>query len=64
MTNEKSEYIYLKEDIDKAFDMGVDAAVAVFERTIGMDCDKQRYILQHMKSLRMESKAGAAPNKP
>ena len=64
MTDEISEYIYLKEDIDKAFDMGVDAAVAVFEKTIGMDHDKQRYIIRHIKSMRMESKAEAIACKP
>ena len=64
MNKEIPEHIYFKNDIDKAFDMGMDTALAIFEQTIGMSHDNQRLILQKIKNMLMEDKVGIVMNKP
>ena len=64
MNKEIPEHIYFKHDIDKAFDMGMDTALALFEQTIGMSCDKQRLILKKIKNMLIEDKAGILMGKP
>ena len=39
--------------------MGMDTAVAAFEKTIGMPSYNQRYILSRIRDMRIEDKAGA-----
>ena len=57
---QRPEYIYAKEDIDKAFDMGVYAVVSAFEKTIGMSQKNQRVILQRIKDTLIENRAIAS----
>ena len=64
MNKEIPEHIYFKNDIDKAFDMGIDTALAIFEQTIGMSYDNQRLVLQKIKSMLVEDKAGILMSKP
>ncbi len=63
MSKEIHEHIYLKHDIDKAFNMGVEAAVAAFERTIGLSRDNQRLVLNRIKDMLLEAKAETVMNK-
>ena len=41
MSKEPPEHIYLKNDIDKAFNMGLETSIALFEETIGLSQEKQ-----------------------
>ena len=63
MTKEMPEHIYHKQDIDRAFNMGVEATLALFEQTVGLSHDKQRYILSRIKNMLIEDKAAVAMNK-
>ena len=60
MSKNIPDHIYMKEDIDKAYDMGVDMAVSLFEKTIGMSQEKQRIILNRIKDMLLEKKAEVA----
>ena len=42
---------------NKAFIMGVDTALSVFEKTIGMSYDKQRLVLNSLKNMLIRDKA-------
>ena len=63
MGKEITEHIYHKKDIDKAFNMGVETSLSLFEETIGMSEEKQRYILSHIRNMLIEDKAAAAMGK-
>ena len=63
MNKEIPEHIYLKDDIDKAFNMGVEAVVSAFEKTIGLSQDKQRIVLNRIKDMLLETKAETVMNK-
>ena len=54
------EYIYDKEDINKAFDMGFYAVISAFEKTIGMSQKNQRIILQLIKDMLIEKRSMAS----
>jgi len=56
MNKESSEHIYIKKDIDKAFNMGLETAVSVFEQTIGMPQEKQRIVLNKIKEMLIKDK--------
>ena len=56
MNKEIPEHIYFRKDIDKAFNMGVEIIVSVFEQTIGMPPDSQKYVLQKIKDMLLKDK--------
>jgi len=60
MRREITEHIYEIKDIYKAFNMGVETAMSVFEETIGMSPDNQRYILSRIKDRLIEDRAALA----
>ncbi len=62
MNKDIPEHIYLKDDIDKAFNMGVEAVVSAFEKTIGLSQDKQRLVLIRIKDMLLETKAETVMN--
>ena len=62
MNKEIPEHIYYKNDIDKAFNMGMDTALSIFEQTIGMSHENQRILLQRIKNMLMEDRAGIVMN--
>lgn len=64
MSREIPEHIYCKNDIDKAFDMGVEIAVSLFEKTVGMSQEKQMILIQKIKDMLMENKVVIAMSKP
>jgi len=49
MKKNLSEYLYNQEDIEKAFDMGLETAIAVFENTTGLSPPKQNLILNKLR---------------
>ena len=59
MTKELPNHIYHKEDIDRAFNWGVQTGLAVFEKSLGMSFDNQKYVLDRVKNMLMEDKAAA-----
>ena len=63
MNREIQEHIYFKNDIDKAFNMGIDTALSIFEKTIGMTHDNQRLLLQKVKNKIMEDNAEVVSSK-
>jgi hypothetical protein len=60
MNKETSEHIYMKKDIDKAFNMGLETAMSVFEETIGMSQEKQRIVLNKIKEMLIKDKVEVA----
>ena len=56
MGDEYSEYIYSSKDIEKAFDMGMDTALVIMEKSIGLTVEGQRNLLEKMKKKINESK--------
>ena len=60
MGKEIADHIYLKKDIDRAFNMGVETSLALFEETIGMPEERQRSILSHIRNMLIEDKAAVA----
>jgi len=59
MGDEYSEYIYSAKDIEKAFDMGLESAVVILEKSIGLSIEGQRHLLERMKNKIMEGKISA-----
>ncbi|MFC1534399.1 hypothetical protein ACFL7M_13645 [Thermodesulfobacteriota bacterium] len=51
MEDKYSDYVYSKEDIDKAYTMGLESAVVVLEKSIGLSPEGQRYILDRLKNI-------------
>ena len=49
MNKKLSEKIYYQEDIEKAFDMGFEAAIIFLEDTIGLTSSTQQKILEKLK---------------
>ena len=60
MGKEIPEHIYLKNDIDRAFNMGLETGVALFEKTIGMSQESQRTILNRIKDMLIADKTESA----
>lgn len=50
------EHIYKKEDIEKAFDMGLENAIMILEKSIGMSVRGQREMLNMLKKMRSENR--------
>ena len=63
MTEELPEHIYFEKDIYKAFDMGVETGLALFEQTLGLSYDNQKYILSRIKNMLIEDNATAVTGK-
>lgn len=52
--------VYYKDDIDKAYNMGLDAAVVILEKTIGLSSSAQHHVVTEMKQMIIESKLKVA----
>jgi hypothetical protein len=59
MEDKYSEYVYSAKDIEKAFDMGLDTAFGIMEKSIGLSVGGQRHLLDRMKKKIIESKISA-----
>ena len=51
MENEHSEYVYSVKDLDKAFDMGLQTAIFVIEKSIDLTIKGQQQILESLKEM-------------
>lgn len=51
-----SEHIYKKEDIEKAYDMGLENAIILLEKSIGLSVSGQREMLKILKEKRNENR--------
>ena len=56
------EITYSKRDIDKAYAMGLESAVVVLEKSIGLSPSDQRYILDRLKESIIDDKVAASIN--
>ncbi|GEM_PF-3538857 len=56
MTGEIAEHIYRREDIEKAYDMGLENAILVLEKSIGLSVKGQREMLNMLKRMRNENR--------
>ncbi len=56
MTGEISERLYKKEDIEKAYDMGLENAIMVLEKSIGLPVKGQREMINMLKRMRNENR--------
>lgn len=56
MTIEIAEHIYRKEDVEKAYDMGLENAILVLEKSIGLSAKGQREMLNMLKRIRNENR--------
>jgi hypothetical protein len=56
MTEMIAEHIYRKEDIEKAYDMGLENAIMILESSIGLSAKGQREILNMLKRMRSENR--------
>lgn len=59
MNLELPEKIYLKKDIDRAFNWGLQTALTIFEETLGLPYGKQKIILDRMKEKLVEDKVAS-----
>ena len=64
MEKKYSEYLYLKEDIDKAFNMGLETAIVVLEKSMALSRTGQRYMLHALKKKIEEGKIFNVINSP
>ena len=56
MGKEMPEHIYLKHDIDRAFNWGLETGLAVFEKALGLSFDNQKLILDKVKTMLVKDK--------
>jgi hypothetical protein len=56
MTARITEHLYRKEDIEKAYDMGLENAIMVLEKSIGLSAKGQREMLSMLKRMRSENR--------
>ena len=59
MEDKYSEHVYSAKDIEKAFDMGLDTAFAIMEKSIGLSVEGQKKLLESMKKRLIESRISA-----
>ena len=62
MNKKIQEQIYYKKDIDKAFKLGFDSAVALFEESADLSHHKNRYLINKMKEYFIEKKIISSQN--
>lgn len=62
MSKVTSKHIYMKKDIDKAYYMGLETAMSIFEQTIGMSHEKQRIVLNKIKDRLIKEKVEVVMN--
>lgn len=60
MEIEHSDYKYSKEDLDKAYSMGLECGAVVLKESIGLTCEAQEYMLEFLKKKILEDKVAAA----
>lgn len=56
MTARIAEHLYRIEDIEKAYDMGLENAIMVLEKSIGLSAKGQRELLSMLKRMRNENR--------
>lgn len=56
MTGGIDEHIYKREDIEKAYDMGLENAILVLEKSIGLSVKGQMEMLNMLKRMRNENR--------
>jgi hypothetical protein len=59
MEKQDSQHSYTVEDLNKAYDMGIESAVVVLEKSLGLSPAEQRYLLNRMKMKIIEDKIAA-----
>ena len=52
----KQENLYSRRDLEKAYDMGLEMAIAMLEKSIGLSVAGQRYMLERLKEMIIEGK--------
>ncbi len=63
MENEHPDYVYTKQDIYRAFDMGLEWAIHVFEKVIGFTPEGQMQLIEGLKKEISEDKLLATSQK-
>ena len=63
MKEEIPQLIYAEEDIEKAFDMGLQTGLAVFGSSLGLSYESQKLILDKMKDSLIEDRAAVVMNR-
>ena len=56
MENEHPDYVYSQQDIYKAFDMGLEWAIHLFEKSIGFTPEGQMQLIEGLKKELSEDK--------
>jgi len=59
MENEHPDYVYSEQDIHRAFDMGLEWAILVFEKAIGFTPEGQMQLIEGLKKELSEDKVSA-----
>ena len=49
-------HIYKKEDIEKAYDMGLENAIIILEKSMGMSENGRRELINMLKQMRNENR--------
>ena len=62
MENKHSELPYLKIDVEKAYIMGLESAVVVLEKSIGLSPEGQREMVESLKKMIQKEKASINMN--
>ena len=63
MTKELPEHIYFRNDIDRAFNWGLETGLAVFEKSLGLSFDNQKLVLDKVKRMLAKDKTLIAMGK-
>jgi len=63
MENKYREHAYSKKDIDKAYIIGLESAVFVLEKSIGLSPEGQREMLESLKEMVQKEKVSVAMSK-
>ena len=50
------EHIYNREDIEKAYDMGLESAIMILEKSIGLSINGQKQMLNMLKRMQSENR--------
>ena len=62
MNKKIQEQVYYKKDIEKAFKMGFDSAVDIFEKSAELSHYKHRYLINKMREYFIERKIKSSQN--
>lgn len=64
MVEQRHSHVYRRKDLEKAYDMGLENAIIILEKSIGLSVDGQKEMLNSLKKMRDENRIRSMFERP